>query len=61
MNEKVSSGLSYLWNICMGVFGSISTDAYTVIIALAGMLITAFINNYWQKKRFERDYEGDSE
>ncbi|SJN24349.1 hypothetical protein FM109_05415 [Vibrio casei] len=44
----------------IALFGSISTDAYMVLIALAGMFITAFINNYWQKKRFNRDY-GDEE
>lgn len=56
MNEKISSALSYFWNGVIGVFGSISADGYTVLIALAGMLITAWINNYWQKKRFEKDY-----
>ncbi|MBJ6889098.1 hypothetical protein JG637_18835, partial [Vibrio cholerae] len=43
MNEKVSSSLSYWWNGLIGVFGSISTDVYMVIIALVGMLLTAFI------------------
>ena len=56
MNEKISSALSYFWNGVIGVFGSISADGYTVLIALAGMLLTAWINNYWQKKRFEKDY-----
>ncbi|WP_417536320.1 hypothetical protein [Methylophaga sp.] len=60
MNEKISSSVSYAWNGLIGLFGSISTDAYMVLIALAGMFITAFINNYWQKKRFQRDY-GDEE
>ncbi|RCS70159.1 hypothetical protein CIK83_11890 [Vibrio casei] len=60
MNEKISSSVSYAWNGLIALFGSISTDAYMVLIALAGMFITAFINNYWQKKRFNRDY-GDEE
>ncbi|EKO3380825.1 phage holin family protein [Vibrio fluvialis] len=60
MNEKVSSSLSYWWNAVIGVFGSISTDAYMVIIALVGMLLTAFINNYWQKKRFTAEF-GDEQ
>ncbi|WP_235424577.1 phage holin family protein, partial [Vibrio navarrensis] len=60
MNEKVSSSLSYWWNGLIGVFGSISTDVYMVIIALVGMLLTAFINNYWQKKRFIAEY-GDEQ
>ncbi|MBE4575609.1 hypothetical protein BOO36_17565 [Vibrio navarrensis] len=60
MNEKVSSSLSYWWNGLVGVFGSISTDVYMVIIALVGMLLTAFINNYWQKKRFIAEY-GDEQ
>ncbi|WPC72939.1 phage holin family protein [Vibrio porteresiae] len=56
MNEKVSSSLSYFWNTMIGVFGSVSTDAYMVIIALVGMLLTAFINNYWQKKTFKANF-----
>lgn len=60
MNEKISSTLSYVWNGIIGVLGSISTDAYMVLIALVGMLLTAFINNYWQKKRFTADY-GDTQ
>ncbi len=56
MNEKVSSTVSYVWNGFIGVLGSVSTDAYMILIALIGMLLTAFINNYWQKKRFKADY-----
>nr|WP_319552433.1 HP1 family phage holin [uncultured Vibrio sp.] len=60
MNEKISSSLSYVWNGFIGVLGSISTDAYMILIALIGMLLTAFINNYWQKKRFRAEFgEGE--
>ncbi|MCG6228120.1 phage holin family protein [Vibrio furnissii] len=56
MNEKLTSNLSYGWNGLLALFGSVSTDAWMVIIALAGMLITAYINNYWQKKRFIAEF-----
>lgn len=60
MNEKVSSTVSYVWNGFIGVLGSVSTDAYMILIALIGMLLTAFINNYWQKKRFNAEFgEGE--
>ncbi|MCG3743102.1 hypothetical protein EXA18_06315 [Vibrio cincinnatiensis] len=60
MNEKISSSLSYWWNGFIGFLGSVSTDAYMIIIALIGMLITAYINNYWQKKRFHAEF-GDEQ
>lgn len=60
MNEKISSSLSYWWNGFIGLLGSVSTDAYMIIIALAGMLLTAWINNYWQKKRFNAEF-GDEQ
>ncbi|EKO3443728.1 hypothetical protein H8F10_13005 [Vibrio fluvialis] len=56
MNERISSSLSYVWNGVIGFFGTVSTDAYMVIIALVGMVLTAFINNYWQKKRFNAEF-----
>ncbi|CSB55580.1 Uncharacterised protein [Vibrio cholerae] len=56
MNEKISSSLSYWWNGFIGILGSVSTDAYMVIIALIGMLLTAYINHYWQKKRFNAEF-----
>lgn len=52
MNEKISSSLSYAWNAVFGFLGGVSTDAYMIAIALIGMLLTALINNYWQKKTF---------
>ena len=60
MNEKISSHVSYWWNGLIGFMGSISTDAYMVLIALTGMLLTAFINNYWQRKRFNAEF-GDEQ
>ncbi len=56
MNEKVSSTVSYVWNGFIGVLGSVSTDAYMILIALRGMLLTAFIKNHWQKKRFNAEF-----
>ncbi len=60
MNEKISSSLSYAWNAVFVFLGGVSTDAYMVLIALIGMMLTAFINNYWQKKRFNAEF-GESE
>lgn len=59
MNEKISSSLSYAWAWVCGLFAwvpGISPDWWTVIIGAIGMIITAAINWYWQKKRFKEDY-----
>ncbi len=40
----------------MAFFGSVSTDVWMVIIAFIGMAVTAYINNYWQKKRFNAEF-----
>ncbi len=56
MNEKFTSNVSYGWNGLVAFFGSVSADTWMVIISLIGVLITAFINNYWQKKRFNAEF-----
>ena len=56
MNEKISSSMSYWWNGVIAFFGGVSTDWWMVIIAATGMIITAWINNYWQKKRFKAEF-----
>lgn len=61
MNEKVSSSLAYWWNGLLGVFGGISADAWMVLIALVGMLLTAFINNYWQRRRFNAEFRNEQD
>jgi hypothetical protein len=53
MSEKFTSNVSYGWNGLIALFGSISTDTWMVIIAFIGMIVTACINNYWQKKTFK--------
>lgn len=61
MSEKVSSSISYAWSGLVGFLGSISTDGYMIMIALMGMVTTAFINNYWQKRRFKAEFGSDQD
>ncbi|EGQ8119351.1 hypothetical protein KSS82_11550 [Vibrio mimicus] len=61
MNEKLTSNVSYGWNWLMAFFGSVSTDAWTVIIAFIGMALTAYINHYWQKKRFIAEFGNEQQ
>lgn len=56
MNEKISSAMSNWWNVSIAFLGGVSADAWMVIIAFGGMLLTAWINNYWQKKRFQAEF-----
>ncbi|RZQ02605.1 hypothetical protein D8T65_10325 [Vibrio vulnificus] len=56
MSEKFTSNASYGWSGLVAIFGSVSADTWMVIISLIGVLITAFINNYWQKKRFKAEF-----
>ncbi len=67
MNEKISSGISYLWNAFWGflsglfaAMGTISPDWWLVIISFIGMLLTAAINYHFQKKRLEKEFSSDS-